>query len=163
MDVRRSRGEFDRIKKNFVINPALIGSQSIINMRGSQRTQDLAQKLLNCFTIQSRVMFTRGRTSFYKEIPREKLGLFHPVRVDSWPWSRDGRGPWSYDDHGPRSQDLADLISIITSRWVHLSPHDAPQSRLNQGCQMSLKSHFKHVLNWCNRGPRFIRLTCTLW
>ena len=38
-----------------MINLALIGSQSNINMGGSRRTQDLAFKSLNSFMIQSRV------------------------------------------------------------------------------------------------------------
>ena len=43
------------MKKNFMINTTPIGSQSSLNVRGSRRTHDLAEKLLNCFTIQSRV------------------------------------------------------------------------------------------------------------
>ena len=37
-----------------MINPVPIGSQSSLNVGGSQRTQDLAKKFLNYFTIQSR-------------------------------------------------------------------------------------------------------------
>ena len=36
MDVRNSRGKFDEIKKEFVINPASIASQSSLNAGGSQ-------------------------------------------------------------------------------------------------------------------------------
>ena len=47
-------------------------SQSSLNAGESQRTQDLAQKSLNFFTIQSRVKRRRENTSvFIGEFPRE--------------------------------------------------------------------------------------------
>ena len=67
-DVLRSRGEFDRIKQNFMINPSPIGSQSSLNVRGSRRTQDLAQKLLYCFAIQSRVKRRRESLIWWEPI-----------------------------------------------------------------------------------------------
>ena len=76
-DVRCSRGKFDQIRRNFVINPAPIGSQSRLNVGGSWRTQDLAKKLLNSFTIQSRVKKTREEHRFLKEILPKKRGLFN--------------------------------------------------------------------------------------
>ena len=66
-DVRRSRGKFNEIRWKFVINPALIGSQSCLNAGGSQRTQDLAWKYLNSFTIQSRVKRKQESISIFKE------------------------------------------------------------------------------------------------
>ena len=47
MDVWNSRGKFDEIKEEFVINPAPIASQSSLNARGSRRTKDLPRNLLN--------------------------------------------------------------------------------------------------------------------
>ena len=71
-DVRRSRGNFDWIWQNFVINPTPIGSHSSLNAGGSRWTQDLAQILLNCFTIQSRVKRKRESSLVFKEeFPRE--------------------------------------------------------------------------------------------
>ena len=66
-DVQRSRGKFDEIRWKFVINPAPIGSQLSLNVGGSGRTQDLALKLLNSFTIQSRVERKEESTSVFKE------------------------------------------------------------------------------------------------
>ena len=54
-DVRHSRGKFDEIRWKFAINPAPFALQSSVNAGGSQRTDDLSFKLLNSFTIQSRV------------------------------------------------------------------------------------------------------------
>ena len=68
-DVQCSRGKFDEIRWKFVINSTPIGSQSSLNAGGSRRTQDLALKLLNSFTIQSRVKLkTREYIDFYREI-----------------------------------------------------------------------------------------------
>ena len=58
-DVRNSRGKFDEIKWEFVINPDLSASQLSLNAGGSRITQDLSFKSLNSFTIQSRVKFTK--------------------------------------------------------------------------------------------------------
>ena len=41
MDVRNSRGRFDEIEEEFVINPAPIASQLSLNAGGSRRTKDL--------------------------------------------------------------------------------------------------------------------------
>ena len=57
VDVRRSRGKFDEIRQKFMMNPAPIGSQSSLNVGGSWGTHDLSFKLLNSFTIESRVKF----------------------------------------------------------------------------------------------------------
>ena len=46
-DVRNSRGKFDKIKGKFVINPALIASQSSLNAGRSRWTRDLPQNFLN--------------------------------------------------------------------------------------------------------------------
>ena len=62
-----------------MINPALIGSQSSLNMGGSRRIQDVALKSLNSFTIQSRVKKRREEHRFLKEISPENLGPFDPV------------------------------------------------------------------------------------
>ena len=59
-----------------MINPAPIGLQSSLNAGRSQRTQDLAQKSLNSFTIQSRVKKTREEHRFLKEISHEKRRPF---------------------------------------------------------------------------------------
>ena len=56
-----------------MINPALIGSQSSLNMGRSRRTQDLALKLPNSFTIQSRVKKERENTSVFKEEPLREM------------------------------------------------------------------------------------------
>ena len=68
-----------------MINPAPIGSQS--------RTQDLAQKLLNSFTIQSRVKFQREEEHRFIEKVRENRKLSDSVKID--------RRPRLVDDHGP--------------------------------------------------------------
>ena len=47
MNVRNSRGKFDEIKEEFVINPAPIASQSSLNAGGSRRNRDLPQNSLN--------------------------------------------------------------------------------------------------------------------
>ena len=47
VDVRNSRGKFDEIKEEFVINPAPIPLQSSLNAGGSRRTRDLPQNFLN--------------------------------------------------------------------------------------------------------------------
>ena len=86
-----------------MINPAPIGSQLSLNVGGSQRTEDLAQKFLNSFTIQSRVEFTKKNIDIYKRFPHEKYRPFDLVKTD--------RRPRSHDDRGPRSQDLA--ISVV--------------------------------------------------
>ena len=78
-------GEFNQIKQRFVINPALIGSQSSLNMGGSRRTRDFAQKLLNSFMIQSRVKIQRKNIGIYKEIMREKYMPFDTVTTDRRP------------------------------------------------------------------------------
>ena len=51
-----------------MINPVPIGLQWSINVMGSRRTHDLTFKSLNSFTIQSRVKFTKERTSIYREV-----------------------------------------------------------------------------------------------
>ena len=53
--VRCSMGEFDQILQRFVINPALIGLQSSLEHEGIMRNSEFCSKLLNFFTIQSRV------------------------------------------------------------------------------------------------------------
>ena len=47
MDVQNSRGKFDEIKEEFMINPAPTALQSSLNAGGSQRTRDLPQNSLN--------------------------------------------------------------------------------------------------------------------
>ena len=47
MDVQNSRGKFDEIKGEFVINPAPIASESSLNAGESRRTRDLPGNLLN--------------------------------------------------------------------------------------------------------------------
>ena len=55
-----------------MINPAPIGSLSSLNVGGSRRTQDLDLKLVNSFTIQSRVKRKQLSTSvFTEEFPRK--------------------------------------------------------------------------------------------
>ena len=47
VDVRNSRGKFDKNKEEFAINPTPISLQSSLSMGGSRRTRDLPRKLLN--------------------------------------------------------------------------------------------------------------------
>ena len=63
-DVRNSRGKFNEIKWEFVINPAPIASQLSLNAGGSRRTQDLSFKSLKSFMIQSRVKLTKGENIY---------------------------------------------------------------------------------------------------
>ena len=55
VDVRNSRGKFDEIKEEFVINPAPIPSESSLNAGGTRRTKDLPRNSLNFFTSRSKV------------------------------------------------------------------------------------------------------------
>ena len=105
-DIRRSRGEFDRIKRWFVINPAPIESQSSLNAGGSRRTQDLAQKSLNSFMIQSRVLTQRKRTPFYRRKSHKNCGPSDSMKTDRQPQSCEYRGPRSHD---PWSHDLSPI------------------------------------------------------
>ena len=100
-----------------MINPASIGSQSSLNAGGSRRTQDLVQKLLNSFTIQSRVKIQGGEEHRFIEKVRENCGPSDSVKTDRW--------PRSHDDCGPRSQDptiIAHPIFIGRSGYIHVWP-----------------------------------------
>ena len=57
--------------------------------RGSQRTQDFAPKLLNLFTIQSRVELQRGRTSVFIGKSRKNRGPSDSVKTNGQLRSRD--------------------------------------------------------------------------
>ena len=85
MDVWRSRGEFDRIKQNFVINRAPIGSQSSLNAGGGEGHDELKILLKNCL-IASRfnqeLRFKGKNIGIKRRNLREKLGPFDPVRVN---------------------------------------------------------------------------------
>ena len=52
-EFRNSRGKFDEIKEEFVINPAPIPSELSLNAGGSRWTKDLPRNLLNSFTNRS--------------------------------------------------------------------------------------------------------------
>ena len=81
-------------------NLATIRDQSRLNwittesrMRGSRRTQDFAQKLLNLFTIQSRVEVYKEEHYFY----RKNHGPSDSVKTDEWLRLRDFDAPRSHD------------------------------------------------------------------
>ena len=65
-EVWRSRREFDRIQRLARTNPASIGSQLSLDAGKLWWTLDLAQKLLNCFTIQSRFKIQSKNISISK-------------------------------------------------------------------------------------------------
>ena len=115
-----------------MINLAPIGSQSSLHAGGSWISQDLSFKLLNSFTIQSRVKKKQeGIHRFLKEISPEKFGPFDSVeRQIWWPRSHDNRGSSVRGDRG------LDCVAIIPwsrgdqatiARW---SDHDRIAIRL---------------------------------
>ena len=92
------QGEYSiEIQRLITTNPAPIGSRLNLNVGESWWTQDLPSNLLNSFTKRSKVKERREEHQFLKRNSCEKSGPFDPVRVDSWPRSRDDRGPWSHD------------------------------------------------------------------
>ena len=96
-DVRRSWGEFDRIRWLITTNPGPIGLQLSLDTVESWRTQDLLKKFLNFFTIRSKVKIQRRKKAFYRRKSRENRELSDSVKTDRWPRLRDGRGPRSHD------------------------------------------------------------------
>ena len=164
-DVRCSRAKFDQIRRNFVINPTLIGSQSSLNAGRSWRTQDLAQKLLNSFTIQSMVEKQEEHHRFLKGNFRENCRLFDCLDINvrqSWRRScgkcitntrRSGHdhaviGSWSRRDHGPRSCTIFsfEINSVVrwrpsrrdASRCVHVSPPRCVEITMSRDCPMKI-------------------------
>ena len=73
MDVRNSRGKFDKTKEKFVINPTPIATQSSLNAGGSRWTRDLPQNSLNFFTNRSKVQEQGRNTWLFKEDFSPKL------------------------------------------------------------------------------------------
>ena len=65
-----------------MINPTPIGSQLSLNVGESRRTQDLAQKLLNSFMIQSRVKIQGEEEHRFIEKFRENRGPSDSVKTD---------------------------------------------------------------------------------
>ena len=70
-DFRNSRGKFDEIKEEFVINPAPIPLELSLNEEGSRWTKDLPRNSLNSFTNRSKLEVSKGVHGFLKR----KLGL----------------------------------------------------------------------------------------
>ena len=100
-DVRRSWGEFYQIWRLITTNPASIWSWASLSVGESWWTQDLYSKSINCFTIWSKVKFTRGENIYLERISREIRGIVahdadftpcdfnHPIARNWW-----DLGPW---------------------------------------------------------------------
>ena len=76
-DFRNSRGKFDEIKEEFVINPAPIPSELSLNAGESWWTKDLPINSLNSFTNRSKVK-KKGRSTW---VFKERIG---PKIVGNW-------------------------------------------------------------------------------
>ena len=105
-------------------------SQSSLNAGESQRTQDLAQKSLNCFTIQSRVKRRRENTSvFMGEFPGETWVVWCGedqlmATIARSLWTMIAQRSWATIS---RDFYFRRPIAIISSRWVwcvYVCPHE---------------------------------------
>ena len=124
-DVRRSRGEFDRLQRIIMTNPASIGLWLSLNAGESWWAQDLPQKLLNYFTIWSKVWFTKEEHRFLKKNFCEKrrpsvlwCDLRRPISRNRW-------------NHGPRSGPTIPLSFRPSDcdQRVWMNPRVATRSR----------------------------------
>ena len=119
-------GVLSAFKGRIRSNLAMIRDQSRPNWiaieskrRGVVKNSGFCSKLLNSFTIQSRVKKRRRRKLFYKRNNCENCGLFDSLKTDQRPWSRDDRGPRSHDP-----SKIACSILIGRPWCVHMTPHD---------------------------------------
>ena len=135
-----------------MINPTSVGWQSSLEWR----THDFSKKLPNLFTIQSRVIYKRVRTPFYRK-SHVKIGD-HPIR-----WRRmDGHDRTINLGHDP----TIPKISLVWSSSEDLDASTCGPWSLKRDFIYIVRCHLnrdlKHVFKWRADGPKFIRLTCDL-
>ena len=94
--VQCSRGDFDQFLQRFVSSPASIWSQLSIECKGVTKNWWIFSKLLNLFTIQSKVGLQGERTSFYRKFPAKNADCRICLKEDQRLRLREIRGPRSH-------------------------------------------------------------------
>ena len=123
---------------------------------GSRRTQDLAQKLLNSFTIQSRVKRRRESSSIFKEeFPRRLRAIHLAVRfapsdhskpLALWPTTRS---TISFNESHPMRIERSSCVRVshtITGHDPHL-PHFRPS---DEDRTIAMRPHIAHDRQDCD-------------
>ena len=119
VEVRNSRGKFDEIKEEFVINPAPIASQSSLNAGGSRWTRDFPQNSLNSLHESIKSWENKkGEYMLLKGILARFLGPFDPVVGACW---------WSKSSASVAHQSAA-IVATISLQMCHDRGSIAPRS-----------------------------------
>ena len=156
--VRLSRSKFDQIMR-FVINPALIRSQSSLERRDHEELRILLKSRLIPSRFNQELRYKEEEHCFYRRNLWENYRPLDSMRTDWRPWSRDDRVPQTHNPTIVWSRSRRPIL-IGKSRCVHVSPPRLPKAWFHLEFPVSLKSRFKHVLKWWSDGPWSIGLTC---